>query len=153
MKHKKFISMLLVFALMLVLSQSAFALPGMGDTQEKAINIEPGVRLNSALQDSTDYDWYKWENKTGKNKYTIFQVVTPSEDSGVLLGAVVIYPLGHQTLPFYADPSIRRHQNLWNILVPPYAKIYFFLKNTGDKLEPYEIRNFGLIHERPGDEK
>lgn len=47
---KKYVSTLLVFAIMLVFSTSAFAIPGMGDTMEKAIKIEPGIRLNGIIQ-------------------------------------------------------------------------------------------------------
>ena len=57
MEFKKTISTCIMLAMVLVLSQSAFALPGMGDTKETAIKIEPGVTLYSALQDSNDYDW------------------------------------------------------------------------------------------------
>ncbi|PZM62432.1 hypothetical protein DOE73_27395, partial [Paenibacillus dendritiformis] len=119
MKFKKSITTFIMVAMVLVLAQSAFALPGMGDTMEKAIKIEPGVKLNGVLQDANDYDWYTWENKSGKNRYAYFQVTTPSEDSGALLGAVVVYPLGFNSSPFFADPTQRRHQNLSTILVPP----------------------------------
>lgn len=153
MKFKKSITTFIMVAMVLVLAQSAFALPGMGDTMEKAINIQPGITLKSELHYGNDYDWFVWENKTGKNSYATFQVTTPTEDSGALLGAVVIYPFGDQTLPFYADSMNRRHQNLSNILVPPHGKIYFFLRNTENKLEPYEITNFGLIYENLGDLK
>ncbi|MDG0871271.1 hypothetical protein L3476_10950 [Paenibacillus thiaminolyticus] len=150
---KKFVSTLLVFALMLVFSTSAFAIPGMGDTMEKAIKIEPGIKFNGVIQDSTDYDWFTWENKTTKNRYLNFQIWTPSAQNNLQLGAVMVYPFGHQTLPFYAEKSKSgTFLDFRNILVPAYAgKVYLFVKSTGNNPEPYEIKYFTLTYEKPGD--
>lgn len=148
---KKFVSMLLVFALMSVFSMSAIAMPGMGDTMEKAIKIEPGIKFNGVIQDSTDYDWFTWENTTTKNRYLNFQIRTPSPQNNLQLGAVMVYPYGHRTLPIYAEKS-GHYQDFVNILVPAYAgRIYLFLKTTGNNPEPYEIKQFSLTYEKPGD--
>ncbi|UHA72548.1 hypothetical protein [Paenibacillus sp. 481] len=151
MKLKKFLAVLMVASSLTVFAPSAFAMPGMGDTKEAAIKIDFDVKIHGYLQDSKDYDWYTWENRTGKNRFLHFSVSTNSEHSGLLLGAVVDYPFGQRSIPFYSDPTNKRSLNLTSILVPPFGKISYFIRNTGDKIEPYHIHNFNFSYERPGD--
>lgn len=64
----------------------------------------------------------------------------------------MVYPFGHRTLPFYAEKSKSgTFLDFHNILVPAYAgKVYLFVKSTGNNPEPYEIKNFSLTYEKPG---
>lgn len=137
--------------MVLVFSTSTFAMPGMGDTMEEAIRIEPGIKFNGVIQDSTDYDWFTWKNKTTKNRYLSFQITTPSAENNLQLGAVIKYPFGQQTAPFYAEKQ-GPNQHFINILIPTYAgEVYLFLKSTGNNRESYKIHNFSLAYEKPGD--
>ncbi|NEZ42215.1 hypothetical protein [Paenibacillus alvei] len=152
---KKFVSTLLVFALMLVFSISAVAMPGMGDTMEKAIKIEPGIKFNGVIQDSTDYDWFEWQNNTSKNRFFSFEIKSPSAENNLQLGVQFYHRSGHGRLssPLFAEKVGRLHR-IVNIFIPAYyGKIYLFVKSTGNKPEPYEINQFAIGYERPGDEK
>ncbi|MCM3337511.1 hypothetical protein M3650_02325 [Paenibacillus sp. MER TA 81-3] len=56
MKFKKLISTFLVFAMILVFSQSAFAATGIADTREKALTLFPGQSYSLVIENSKDQD-------------------------------------------------------------------------------------------------
>jgi len=62
---KKFVSTLLVFALMFVLSTSAFASKGYADTKETAVELN-GLSQAGSFLDYQNSDFYKYTNNTGR---------------------------------------------------------------------------------------
>ncbi|WGU95598.1 hypothetical protein QJQ58_04820 [Paenibacillus dendritiformis] len=71
MKFKNITSTFIMLAMVLVLSQSAFAAKGIGDTKESAIDLIPKKQVNLYIEDSTDKDWFRWTNDTAKMKRII----------------------------------------------------------------------------------
>ncbi|MFW5433116.1 hypothetical protein [Paenibacillus apiarius] len=68
MRFKKMLTTFIVFALVSVFSQSAFALTGVEDTQENAISLFPAPSgpdfdqdIDLYLDSSQDKDWIKWQ--------------------------------------------------------------------------------------------
>lgn len=131
---KKFVSTLLVFALMLVLSQSAFAATGFADTQETAFAITPTkggvITITMSLSNSGDKDWYKWTNNTGKGRYISSAFSSGSNGkSEFKLANKIVYNNGKETNLFYNEYSDGRSGLIYDMYVPNGATIYVVMQS------------------------
>lgn len=155
---KKFVSTLLVFALMLVFSTNAFAARGFADTQETAFAITPTKSggwkdgnkiITMILSDSSDKDWYKWTNNTGEGRYI---TTSFSEDNGkdyrtrsqYKMANKIVYNNGKQTNLFYNENYDGFSGIIRSIYVPNGATIYVVVESqkfvdASDKYELYLI--------------
>lgn len=74
-----------------------------------------------SLSNSSDVDWYKWTNNTGKDKF-IGTVLTPYNggQSDYVLGHKIVYVNGMQSGLFYSQDSL----GIENIYIPTGATLY-----------------------------
>ncbi|SYX84417.1 hypothetical protein [Paenibacillus alvei] len=135
---KKFVSTLLVFALMFVFSTSAFAAKGVADTMETAIDLPAGTDYSLFIQDSNDKDWYKWTNNLGHYEMIYLILNGGSDNEDFRFGFVIKYKNGDKSDMLYADHTQYLHF-ITNILVPPEATIYFVVKKNSDGPAGYKI--------------
>lgn len=136
---KKFVSTLLVFALMLVLSTSAFAAKGIGDTPESAITLIPNNTVKLYIEDSTDNDWFTWTNNTGKMQ-KFHAAIEPDKYWGEFRFACEIRFIdGSSTGLTYAN--YLHYFN--NVYIPDGAKVYFLVQkenNTMTTMTQYSLK-------------
>ncbi|WGU96200.1 hypothetical protein QJQ58_08160 [Paenibacillus dendritiformis] len=131
---KKFVSTLLVFALMLVLSQSAFAATGFADTQETAFAITPTkggvITITMSLSNSGDKDWYKWTNNTGKGRYISSAFASGGKgNSEFKIANKIVYNNGKETNLFYNEYFNGYSGVITDIYVPNGATIYVIIQS------------------------
>ena len=137
---KKFVSTLLVFTLMLVLSTSAFAAKGVGDTQESAINLDPGASYTLFIQDSTDKDWYKWTNNTGKIKrFESWLNGNDGDNRNFRFGFLIKYSNGITSKFHYTNHYPGPTQILGNLYIPDGATLYLSVERVVDTVAQYTI--------------
>ncbi|WP_157259640.1 hypothetical protein [Paenibacillus sp. OSY-SE] len=145
MKFKKIVSTFFVFAFVLVFSQSAFALTGVGDTQENAISLFPAPSGDDLFQDidlyldsSEDKDWFKWTNTTGENKFLGAYLSSKGRECNFRLGMTIKYTPTRNSNMVYADyigPG--NAQMIDNIIIPPWATVYIKIDSTKFVPEQY----------------
>ncbi|MGG0815749.1 hypothetical protein ABE142_24250 [Paenibacillus alvei] len=137
---KKFISTLLVFTLILVFSTSAFAAKGVGDTKESAINLDPGASYTLFIQDSTDKDWYKWTNQTGKTKrFGSWLNGNDGDNRNFRFGFIIKYSDGITSEFHYANHYPGPSQILGNLYIPDGATLYLSVERVVDTIAQYTI--------------
>ncbi|MCY9513298.1 hypothetical protein [Paenibacillus apiarius] len=136
---KKYVSTLLVFALMLVFSTSAFAANGIGDTKESAISLINEQAISLFIEDSTDRDWFKWTNNTGVTKeFTAWNIPKDESDWESWRFALQIsYNNGRSTGMMYAEPG--RNQYFTGVQVPNGATIYLMVEKTKGAMSQYKV--------------
>lgn len=132
MRLKSVLSVFVAFVLVLVFTQSAFAMTGVGDTREDAIDLFPtgSSRLNQKIDlyidSASDQDWFKWKNTTGENLSPFAAIQPKDENSYLRVGMIIQYPSGQETTIFYSDPSYGpgNSQSLAGFYLPPGATVY-----------------------------
>lgn len=88
----------------IILSNADFSTnaAGFADTQAQAFSISPNaagvVTFSLSLSSSTDVDWYKWTNNTGRDKF-VSTVLTPINGgtSNYILDHEIVYANGLKT--------------------------------------------------------
>ncbi|MBV6715766.1 hypothetical protein [Paenibacillus chitinolyticus] len=90
---KNLLALGVVASALLVGSQSAFASDGVGDSRETAIAISPNSAAVQTISDSTDVDYFKWTNDTGKTiSSASFHLYSPSNNNYDLYFIHVLAP-------------------------------------------------------------
>ncbi|CAH8770202.1 hypothetical protein [Paenibacillus dendritiformis] len=134
MRLKSVLSVFVAFVLVLVFTQNAFAMTGIGDTKENAIALFPETdssgfmhqRFDLYIDSASDQDWFKWKNTTGEN-LSVFAAIQPKDRNSYLrVGMIIQYPSGQETTIFYSDPSYGpgNAQTLSGFYLPPGATVY-----------------------------
>lgn len=141
MKLKKVFSLLLV-AVFLLTSQSAFAATGIGDTKDQAISIFPNQEINLFLSDSTDKDWYKWTNTTGSAKKVTAHIWPPFDNQCFYrLGMMIDYNDGSTpTSIFYSEYGGPEFQSIYNVYIPDGATVFLVVDSVKFVLSQYSIQ-------------
>ncbi|WP_156830138.1 hypothetical protein [Paenibacillus sp. HW567] len=147
MKIKKFLSVLLTVAVVMIPSASAFAedsntakvasaatvtpyIVGIGDTQASAISLVlneyGGVIYDLFIQSSTDSDWFKWTNTSSEFKRVYVTVGGFSGNGPTRAGLKINYNNGYgETSVLYTDKAgTSEPQAFGNVFVPPGATVY-----------------------------
>lgn len=139
MKFKKTISTFIMLAMVLVLSQSAFAAKGIGDDPKSAISLIPGKSMNLYIEDSTDKDWFTWTNDTGKTK-SILAYAQPTDDwKNMRLAFKIQYNENTSTGLMYANYNVGVAQFIENVYIPSGAKLYILVEKVNNKMSQYTI--------------
>ncbi|WGU95596.1 hypothetical protein QJQ58_04810 [Paenibacillus dendritiformis] len=103
MKFKKTISTFIMLAMVLVLSQSAFAATGIADTREKAITMFlPQSPITLFISDAEDQDWYTWTNNTGQDRFIYVNLQSGSGNTFIKLGYQI------NTMNLYIETALIR---------------------------------------------
>ncbi|WP_019420429.1 hypothetical protein [Paenibacillus sp. OSY-SE] len=145
MKHKKFISMFLVFAMAFIFSQSAFAAKGIGDTKETAINIFPKQEIRLFIEGDGDKDWFIWTNNTGATKYLSGALEPGVGKCRYKFGVIIDYNNGRVSDILFAQDPVDIGQSEWSIhtingiLIPPGATVYYVVESKNGVMEEYKI--------------
>jgi len=136
---KKAASLLIAFVLMLTFSTGAFAAKGIADTKESALDLVVNRDMSLYILDSSDKDWYKWENNTGKMQ-SFFSYLRPLDDfEGFRYGFTIKYKDNTTTSMFYADPKPGPAHVVDRLYLPPGATIYFQVEKLNNKSSQYNI--------------
>lgn len=145
MKIKKIFSVLLISAVVMLPSASAFAennteatpagtvapmIVGIGDTRETAVSLllneYGGVVYDLFIQNATDQDWFKWTNTTGVYKRVGLNVGGFSGNGPTRAGLIINY--NNHLLefgPVYTPQAGTSNlQSFGNIFVPPGATVF-----------------------------
>lgn len=144
-KIKKFLSVLLISAVVLIPSASAFAEEnvqsvevspasvGVGDSESTAISlilngeggVLGGVTYDLFIQNGTEQDWFKWTNTT-PNYLRASALVGGFPGNGPTRAAVIIKKEGWgDTGPIYLDQAnTAERQNFANMVIAPGATVY-----------------------------
>lgn len=161
MRLKNVLSTVVGFVLVLVFTQNAFAMTGVGDTRESAISLFPevyesgniGQDINLYIDSASDQDWFQWTNTTGLNK-SLFVVLRPDGSTNnylsyLRLGLIIQYPSGKETSIFYADPSYGPGDSkiLSGFILPPGATVYIKIDSTSFKSPTQYNMIFRLFRE------
>jgi hypothetical protein len=145
-KIKKNLSVLLVAAVVLIPSASAFAddnnstsqitpyVVGVGDSRANAITITPneygGQIFDLFIQSATDQDWFKWTNTSTNFKRIVVNVGGYSGNGPTRAGVIVSYNGVSDLGPLYtAKAGTWETQSFSNIILPPGASIYVVVDN------------------------
>lgn len=146
-KIKKFLSVLLISAVVMIPSASAFAeenssaaeitpyVVGIGDSRENALTITPneygGAIYDLFIQSATDQDWFKWTNTTTNFKRIGVHVGGFSGNGPTRAGIIINYNNSLAELgPLYTGKAgTAETQSFSNILLPPGATIYVVVDN------------------------
>lgn len=134
MRLKSVLSVFVAFVLVLVFTQNAFAMTGVGDTKESAISLFPktydngnmGQDVNLYIDSASDQDWFQWTNTTGKDLSVLAAIQPKDRNSYLRVGMIIQYPSGQETTIFYSDPSYGpgNAQTLSGFYLPPGATVY-----------------------------
>lgn len=136
---KKFVSTLLVFALMFVFSTSAFAAKGIGDDMLEAVDVYPGKDIHLYIEDWKDEDWFKWVNNSGKMKVIRAQLKGKTEWWNFKLGFKISYKNYVDSSLLFADDKYQE-QEISYIYVPDGAKVSFVVKKmSGSHPSQYQF--------------
>ncbi|RXZ84168.1 hypothetical protein EBB07_03550 [Paenibacillaceae bacterium] len=139
MKAKKYLIVLMLTAMVMVLSQSAFATDitptaiGFDDTEETAMPLTPSgtESFEFFLTNANDVDWYKWTNTTSKVR-VMYAIVEGSSPQNFYPEYKIKLPDGDETKLFY--PSLTYDDKDWyldQIVVPVGATVYLRVKANG----------------------
>jgi hypothetical protein len=145
LKIKKFLSVLLISAVVMIPSASAFAedniqisevsptAVGIGDSESTAISlilngeggVIGGVTYDLFIQNGTEQDWFKWTNTT-TNFLRASAAVGGFAGNGPTRAAVIIKTQGlADTGPIYVDQAnTPERQNFSNLIIPPGSTVY-----------------------------
>lgn len=143
---KKFFSTLLVFALMLVFSTSAFAAKGLGDTRDSAIDLYPeglldfypGSPVHLSIENSKDEDWFKWTNNTRKMKGITALFIGTEDYENFRLGYIIKYKNGDESDLLDAQ-RFGQYQAFDSKNIPDGATVYFVVKKISDGTAQYQF--------------
>lgn len=163
-KIKKFLSVLLISAVVLIPSASAFAeensqvsevrpmVVGIGDTQSTAISlllngeggVLGGVIYDLFIQNSTEKDWFKWTNTTSTYKRVYATVGGFTGNGPTRAGYKINYNNGFgETQLFYTEKAgTTESQTFGNIFVPPGATVYIVVDAPNFSSPPAYHLNF-----------
>lgn len=134
MKFKNTISTFIMLAMVLVLSQSAFADTGFADTQETAFAITPTkagvITFTMSLYNSKDMDCYKWTNNTDKGRYISSAFASGGKGNSEFKTAnKIVYNNGKETNLFYNEYLNGYSGLITDIYVPNGATIYVIIQS------------------------
>ncbi|MEK3658181.1 hypothetical protein NSQ29_01300 [Paenibacillus sp. FSL F4-0236] len=165
MKIKKYLSVLLVAAVILIPSASAFAeetetaateissrAVGLGDSQATAISLV----LNGAggvvgtviydlfIQSATDQDWFKWTNTTSTYK-SFSLTVGGYKDNGPTRAGVLISPNNglESGILYTGKANTSETQSFYNLIVKPGTTVYVVVDAPNFTTIPSYHLNFG----------
>ncbi|NQX48944.1 hypothetical protein HQN87_26840 [Paenibacillus tritici] len=145
MKIKKFLSVLLISAVVMIPSASAFAEEnvqlsefspasvGVGDSESTAISlilngeggVLGGVTYDLFIQNGTEQDWFKWTNTT-TGYVRANALIGGFPGNGPTRAAVIIKKDGYgDTGPIYVDQAnTSERQNFANLVIAPGSTVY-----------------------------
>lgn len=165
-KIKKFLSVLLITAVVMIPSASAFAeetavapeitpyVVGLGDSESTATSlllngeggVLGGITYDLFIQNNTEQDWFKWTNTTS-NFLRVNAAIGGMAGNGPTRAGVIIKTPGQtDTGPLYlgnANTSERQYFN--NLYVPPGATVYVVVDSpTNPGISAYRLVFFVL---------
>lgn len=165
MKLKKILSALLVSAVLMIPSASAFAesntnaaevtpfLIGVGDTQASAISLVlsngPDVATGFVIydlfiQDASEKDWFKWTNTSSSFRRVAANIGGYSGNGPIRAGFKINYnnSFGETDLYYSDKANTTNVQTLGNIFVPPGATVYLVVDAPNFTTAPSYHLNF-----------
>ncbi|BBI34623.1 hypothetical protein [Cohnella abietis] len=131
-------------AMMLVFSQSAFAVTGMYDSESSALVRPSGTSvLSSELDSASDEDWYYYKNTTTSTQYFSTHLSSSSYPNYFKLEAKIVYDASHTSTLFRAAKS-GTIDYLYSVQLTPGATIYLKVstENFGGTSQKYSLSTF-----------
>ncbi|WP_025707296.1 hypothetical protein [Paenibacillus graminis] len=166
MKIKKLLSVLLISAVVMVPSASAFAedvnsteiaptgtvtpyIVGVGDTRATAVSIVlndgGGAIYDLFIQSPTDQDWFKWTNTSSSYKRVVPRIGGMSGNGPTRAGLIVSYINQNELGPLYtAQAGTAEGQLFSNVMVPPGATVYLVVDAPNFTTAPAYRLNFAV---------
>jgi hypothetical protein len=158
-KIKKLLSLLIISAIVMLPSASAFAenvnstevtpyIVGIGDSQATAISLllneYGGVVYDLFIQNSTEKDWFKWTNTSSGYKRVYATVGGYSGNGVTRAGYKINYNNGFgETQIFYTEKAnTTESQTFGNIFVPAGATVYIVVDAPNFSSAPAYHLNF-----------
>ncbi|GIP59212.1 hypothetical protein [Paenibacillus woosongensis] len=145
MKFKKMLTVLFTSVLLLTFSSSTSAMPGVADTQETALTYFPGQFYSLYLSsDSSDKDWFKWTNNTGKNQFAeAWAAFEGGDPNKFRLGYRIDYGNGRQSdLVYLSKDGNGNSIALQYLYVPQGATLYVVVDHEKNAIAESQYRFF-----------
>ncbi|MDU0332633.1 hypothetical protein RW092_20905 [Paenibacillus sp. 3LSP] len=155
MKIKKILGVLFTSMLLLTMSTSVFAADvtpnaiGIGDTREQAITLFDNTMYTLYNSGPNDYDWYKWTNDTGTDRFFNATLYPTASGTSLNMGVIIYYPSSNIESTFI--PGQRNVPSngviIENLYIPAGAVVYLRIGNDLSGTVQY---NFNILTTVPG---
>lgn len=138
-KLKKSLTIAVAAFSLLISSQSAFAITGLGDSESSAVSAAPNTHYTWALQASYDEDWFVYTNNTS-SRVSISAAMTPPSGQNYNLDAYW-YTNGNRIKLSVNDNGAGRTDSFYLSNLQPGEKITFRIYTaTGSvSTSPYDF--------------